>query len=75
MYSFCLVKQIVDLFGEVALGTKRNILCFCRFLYPIYPLICVAASAFIESMPDLFRDRFDPNDKSLLVLVSFSETS
>ncbi|CAO2836224.1 unnamed protein product [Amaranthus hypochondriacus] len=41
-----------------------------RFLYPIYPLICVAASAFIESMPDLFRDRFDPNDKSLLVLIA-----
>ncbi|KMT13175.1 hypothetical protein BVRB_4g085810 [Beta vulgaris subsp. vulgaris] len=41
-----------------------------RFLYPIYPLICVAASAFIESVPDFFRDRFDPNDKSLLVLIA-----
>ncbi|XP_024957789.2 dol-P-Man:Man(6)GlcNAc(2)-PP-Dol alpha-1,2-mannosyltransferase isoform X2 [Citrus sinensis] len=28
-----------------------------RFLYPIYPLICVAASAVIESFPDIFRDK------------------
>lgn len=41
-----------------------------RFLYPIYPLICVAASAFIESMPDFFRDRFNPNDNSLLVMIA-----
>ncbi|KAH9778962.1 Dol-P-Man:Man(6)GlcNAc(2)-PP-Dol alpha-1,2-mannosyltransferase [Citrus sinensis] len=27
------------------------------FLYPIYPLICVAASAVIESFPDIFRDK------------------
>lgn len=32
-----------------------------RFLYPIYPLICVAASAVIESFPDLFRDKYNPN--------------
>ncbi|OWM88598.1 dol-P-Man:Man(6)GlcNAc(2)-PP-Dol alpha-1,2-mannosyltransferase [Punica granatum] len=41
-----------------------------RFLYPIYPLICVAASAVIESFPDFFRDKSDPNDQSLLVLMA-----
>ncbi|KAJ0046216.1 hypothetical protein Pint_04720 [Pistacia integerrima] len=38
-----------------------------RFLYPIYPLVCVAASAVIDSFPDLFRDKYNPADNSLLV--------
>ncbi|KAH6795756.1 hypothetical protein C2S51_036742 [Perilla frutescens var. frutescens] len=41
-----------------------------RFLYPIYPLICVAASAVIESLPDIFRDKYNPNDASLLVEIA-----
>ncbi|CAI9088795.1 OLC1v1023226C1 [Oldenlandia corymbosa var. corymbosa] len=41
-----------------------------RFLYPIYPLICVAASAVIESFPDLFRDKYDPRDDSILVTMA-----
>ncbi|KAL8129798.1 hypothetical protein V2J09_018953 [Rumex salicifolius] len=41
-----------------------------RFLYPIYPLICVAASAFIESIPDFFKDPFDRYSTSVLVTVS-----
>ncbi|KAL2483523.1 Dol-P-Man:Man(6)GlcNAc(2)-PP-Dol alpha-1 [Forsythia ovata] len=41
-----------------------------RFLYPIYPLICVAASAVIDSFPDLFRDKYNPNDNSLLVVIA-----
>ncbi|KAK6132605.1 hypothetical protein DH2020_033707 [Rehmannia glutinosa] len=41
-----------------------------RFLYPIYPLICVAASAVIESFPDLFRDEYNPNDTSVLVVIA-----
>lgn len=41
-----------------------------RFLYPIYPLVCVAASAVIDSFPDLFRDKYNPRDDSLLVLVA-----
>lgn len=41
-----------------------------RFLYPVYPLVCVAASAVIESFPDLFRDKYNPNDNSLLVLMA-----
>ncbi|XP_061363407.1 dol-P-Man:Man(6)GlcNAc(2)-PP-Dol alpha-1,2-mannosyltransferase [Gastrolobium bilobum] len=41
-----------------------------RFLYPIYPLICVAASAVIESFPDLFRNKYDPNDNSIIVMVA-----
>lgn len=60
----------IDWLSLARLANCPVIFCFCRFLYPIYPLICVAASAFIESVPDFFRDRFDPNDKSLLVLVS-----
>lgn len=43
-----------------------------RFLYPIYPLICVAASAVIESFPDFFRDKYNPNANYLLVTVSCS---
>ncbi|CAA0816345.1 Dol-P-Man\\x3aMan(6)GlcNAc(2)-PP-Dol alpha-1-2-mannosyltransferase [Striga hermonthica] len=41
-----------------------------RFLYPIYPLICVAASAVIESFPDFFRDKYNPNDGSILVVIA-----
>ncbi|KAJ8755686.1 hypothetical protein K2173_022614 [Erythroxylum novogranatense] len=41
-----------------------------RFLYPIYPLVCVAASAVIESFPDLFRDRYNPSDQSLMVMIA-----
>ncbi|KAL3503128.1 hypothetical protein ACH5RR_037577 [Cinchona calisaya] len=41
-----------------------------RFLYPIYPLICIAASAVIESFPDLFRDKHDPYNPSVLVKVA-----
>ncbi|CAH9085168.1 unnamed protein product [Cuscuta epithymum] len=41
-----------------------------RFLYPIYPLICIAASAVIESFPDLFRDKYNPYDPNVLVVVS-----
>ncbi|XP_073123149.1 alpha-1,2-mannosyltransferase ALG9 [Henckelia pumila] len=41
-----------------------------RFLYPIYPLICVAASAVIESFPDFFRDKYNPHDNSLLVMIA-----
>ncbi|KAI3497162.1 hypothetical protein L1887_39574 [Cichorium endivia] len=36
-----------------------------RFLYPIYPLICVAAAAVIESIPDFFYDRYR-TDQSFL---------
>ncbi|GMN54385.1 hypothetical protein TIFTF001_023505 [Ficus carica] len=41
-----------------------------RFLYPIYPLICVAASAVIESFPDFFRDKYDPNKNYVLVMIA-----
>ncbi|KAG2681696.1 hypothetical protein I3843_11G156700 [Carya illinoinensis] len=41
-----------------------------RFLYPIYPLVCVAASAVIESFPDLFRDKYNPNDKPLMFTMA-----
>ncbi|XP_004294070.1 PREDICTED: dol-P-Man:Man(6)GlcNAc(2)-PP-Dol alpha-1,2-mannosyltransferase [Fragaria vesca subsp. vesca] len=41
-----------------------------RFLYPIYPLICVAASAVIESFPDVFRSKYNPHDESALVMAT-----
>ncbi|PIN16567.1 Mannosyltransferase [Handroanthus impetiginosus] len=41
-----------------------------RFLYPIYPLICVAASAVIESFPDLFRDKYNPNYTSVPFVIA-----
>ncbi|RRT40276.1 hypothetical protein B296_00050725 [Ensete ventricosum] len=39
-----------------------------RFLYPIYPLICIAATAVIDSFPDLFRDKYAVED-TLIVQV------
>ncbi|XVF78799.1 hypothetical protein PTKIN_Ptkin14bG0166100 [Pterospermum kingtungense] len=41
-----------------------------RFLYPIYPLVCVAASAVIESFPDIFRDKYNPYDNSIIVMIA-----
>ncbi|XVF04354.1 hypothetical protein REPUB_Repub05bG0075400 [Reevesia pubescens] len=41
-----------------------------RFLYPIYPLVCLAASAVIESFPDLFRDKYNPYDNSIIVMIA-----
>ncbi|KAL5731184.1 dextrin dextranase [Ranunculus cassubicifolius] len=41
-----------------------------RFLYPIYPLICVSAAAVIEIFPDLFRDKYNPHDNSLIVWIA-----
>ncbi|XP_058095596.1 dol-P-Man:Man(6)GlcNAc(2)-PP-Dol alpha-1,2-mannosyltransferase [Magnolia sinica] len=41
-----------------------------RFLYPVYPLICVAAAAVIESFPDLFRDKFGVIEDSPVVMVA-----
>ncbi|KAJ6793707.1 dol-P-Man:Man(6)GlcNAc(2)-PP-Dol alpha-1,2-mannosyltransferase [Iris pallida] len=40
-----------------------------RFLYPIYPLICVAATATIDSFPDLFRDVY-ATEESILVKIA-----
>lgn len=39
-----------------------------RFLYPIYPLVCIAASAVMESFPDIFGDKYAVED-SLIVKV------
>ncbi|KAB2605557.1 dol-P-Man:Man(6)GlcNAc(2)-PP-Dol alpha-1,2-mannosyltransferase-like [Pyrus ussuriensis x Pyrus communis] len=41
-----------------------------RFLYPIYPLICVAASAVIESFPDVFRSDYDSQGNSPTVMTA-----
>ncbi|KAD0572593.1 hypothetical protein E3N88_44040 [Mikania micrantha] len=40
-----------------------------RFLYPIYPLICVAAASVIESIPDFFYDRYS-TEQSLLYKIA-----
>lgn len=40
-----------------------------RFLYPIYPLICIAATAVIDSFPDLFRDKYAVED-TLIVQIA-----
>ncbi|XP_010915516.1 alpha-1,2-mannosyltransferase ALG9 [Elaeis guineensis] len=40
-----------------------------RFLYPIYPLICVAATAVIDSLPDLLRDKYAIED-SIIVKIA-----
>lgn len=41
----------------------------CRFLYPIYTLICVAAAAVIDSFPDFFHDKYS-SDQSIFEKVS-----
>ncbi|CAI0438140.1 unnamed protein product [Linum tenue] len=41
-----------------------------RFLYPVYPLVCVAASSVIESFPDLVRDKHNLNDNSIIVVIA-----
>ncbi|KAL4280533.1 hypothetical protein GQ457_03G024560 [Hibiscus cannabinus] len=41
-----------------------------RFLYPVYPLVCLAASVVIESFPDLVRDKYSPYDKSTIVVIA-----
>ncbi|KAK1321438.1 Dol-P-Man:Man(6)GlcNAc(2)-PP-Dol alpha-1,2-mannosyltransferase [Acorus calamus] len=38
-----------------------------RFLYPIYPLICIAAAAVIESFPDLFRRKYVTTDSPIVM--------
>ncbi|CAM6087679.1 unnamed protein product [Calypogeia fissa] len=42
-----------------------------RFLYPIYPLICLAAAATVEAIPDLVpRPRYHaPNEEPKVILV------
>ncbi|CAI0438142.1 unnamed protein product [Linum tenue] len=40
------------------------------FLYPVYPLVCVAASSVIESFPDLVRDKHNLNDNSIIVVIA-----
>lgn len=42
-----------------------------RFLYPIYPLICVAAAATLESLPDLFRDKYSTEESVTVIIVKF----
>ncbi|KAH9723038.1 Dol-P-Man:Man(6)GlcNAc(2)-PP-Dol alpha-1,2-mannosyltransferase [Citrus sinensis] len=49
---------------------KSRIFATTWFLYPIYPLICVAASAVIESFPDIFRDKYDPNANFVMVTTA-----
>ncbi|KAF9608777.1 hypothetical protein IFM89_011398 [Coptis chinensis] len=63
-------------------GNKRTPLCFVGredvvttqclngwFLYPIYLLICVAATAVIESFLDFSQDKYAPNLTSLTMTV------
>ncbi|KAJ3681870.1 hypothetical protein LUZ60_014443 [Juncus effusus] len=40
-----------------------------RFLYPIYPLICVAATAVIDSFPDIFHDKY-ATEQSILYKIA-----
>ncbi|XP_010537732.1 PREDICTED: dol-P-Man:Man(6)GlcNAc(2)-PP-Dol alpha-1,2-mannosyltransferase [Tarenaya hassleriana] len=42
-----------------------------RFLYPVYPLICVSASAVIENIPELFRDKYSRQDSLLVTIAKY----
>lgn len=66
MYLFVIIK-----YTKLTWITDFSPICACRFLYPIYPLICVAASAVIESFPDLFRSKYDTYQRSIIVTVRY----
>uniref|UniRef100_A0A803LVR9 Mannosyltransferase n=1 Tax=Chenopodium quinoa TaxID=63459 RepID=A0A803LVR9_CHEQI len=66
--TYCL--DILDTSWLLLVYVKCEVIEREWFLYPIYPLICVAASAFIESMPNFFRDKYNPNDSSALVMIA-----
>ncbi|KMZ70004.1 Alpha-1,2-mannosyltransferase ALG9, family GT22 [Zostera marina] len=40
-----------------------------RFLYPIYPLICVAAAVVLESFPGRFRDKYATEDSAMIIVA------
>ncbi|AAF99843.1 Hypothetical protein [Arabidopsis thaliana] len=42
-----------------------------RFLYPIYPLICVSASAVIENIPELFREKYSSRESLLVTITKY----
>lgn len=42
-----------------------------RFLYPIYPLICVAAAAVIDSLPDFFYERYRTEQSLLYKMAKY----
>ncbi|XP_010498021.1 PREDICTED: dol-P-Man:Man(6)GlcNAc(2)-PP-Dol alpha-1,2-mannosyltransferase isoform X2 [Camelina sativa] len=42
-----------------------------RFLYPIYPLICVSASAVIENIPELFREKYSSRESFLVTITKY----
>ncbi|XP_074339821.1 alpha-1,2-mannosyltransferase ALG9-like [Apium graveolens] len=62
------VSPVYILTGFMSLQPRKEE----RFLYSIYPLICVAASAVIISFPDLVRHKFNLNDDSLIVTIARS---
>ncbi|XP_022749288.1 dol-P-Man:Man(6)GlcNAc(2)-PP-Dol alpha-1,2-mannosyltransferase-like isoform X3 [Durio zibethinus] len=62
-----LAKQFKQAFLS---GAVTSTALLCRFLYPIYPLVCIAASAVIESFPDLFRDKYNPYNNSIIVMTA-----
>ncbi|THG20115.1 hypothetical protein TEA_026075 [Camellia sinensis var. sinensis] len=68
-FNFCFVLALFFL-GILPIARKKY--APDLFLYPIYPLICVAASAVIESIPDFFQDKYNPNHNSLLVTMAKS---
>ncbi|KAF3494581.1 hypothetical protein DY000_02054977 [Brassica cretica] len=42
-----------------------------RFLYPIYPLICVSASVVIENIPELFREKYSTRESLLVTITKY----
>ncbi|KAB2061831.1 hypothetical protein ES319_A10G112200v1 [Gossypium barbadense] len=67
-FNFCFILAL--LFLGILPNCKEKLHKEERFLYPIYPLVCVAASAVIESFPDLFRDKYNPYDNSIIVMMA-----
>ncbi|RZR91599.1 hypothetical protein BHM03_00019749 [Ensete ventricosum] len=65
--SHCLLTITATEDGHLQYSTW-SVLWRYRFLYPIYPLICIAATAVIDSFPDLFRDKYAVED-TLIVQV------
>ncbi|PPS13885.1 hypothetical protein GOBAR_AA06697 [Gossypium barbadense] len=67
-FNFCFILAL--LFLGILPNCKKKPHKEERFLYPIYPLVCVAASAVIESFTDLFRDKYNPYDNSIIVMMA-----
>lgn len=71
--SFFYVPLVSLVHGKIRMNIKtdpHSLIYLCRFLYPIYPLICVASAAVIDTFPDFFHDKYS-SQQSIFEKVSW----